>query len=297
MRCTYGTIAALAASLFIATAFWPASPPNPVVTKAAAQDAGRATAPARGGPNPSPESDERAEIEAKLSQRLGVVDWGDITLAEALEKLSEAIGVDIVIDYGTLTDEGVATDSPIRKMSVKHARLGARAVLDLILEPVQLDYYIRDGVLIVTTVTRLDALLEVQIYNVRDLPTSPLPGAVGASRRSRTLAAVESAQPGTTGKSAEESTDGHQDSEKTSAFDKRSSLRYVIRDCVDPDTWDENGGPGSISESTLYEGLLFVNASPAVHRKTKRFLDELRVALRDGTPLPAGRPSAPLERK
>ena len=63
MRCTLGTVAALAASLLVATAFWPANPQNPIANKAQAQNP-PAAAPA-GAP---PEREKRNLMYAGIAE-------------------------------------------------------------------------------------------------------------------------------------------------------------------------------------------------------------------------------------
>ena len=44
---------------------------------------------------------------------------------------------------------------------------------------------------------------------------------------------------------------------------------------VDVDSWDDVGGPGSISE---YNGLVVITQTAAVHKKVERLFDMLREA-------------------
>jgi general secretion pathway protein D len=53
------------------------------------------------------------------------------------------------------------------------------------------------------------------------------------------------------------------------------SLIDLITTNVNPESWDEVGGPGSIS---AYNGLIVVTQTPEIHKKIERVLDMLREA-------------------
>lgn len=53
------------------------------------------------------------------------------------------------------------------------------------------------------------------------------------------------------------------------------SLINLITTNVEPQTWDEVGGPGTISE---YHGLIVVTQTAQIHKKVERVLDMLREA-------------------
>ena len=76
MRFTFGTVATLAASLLVATAFWPDAPQVPVPQRAMAQfGGGGALGPAAaqsGAAVIAADDDGKQAIEAKLNQRLGI---------------------------------------------------------------------------------------------------------------------------------------------------------------------------------------------------------------------------------
>src|SRR5258708_4253887 len=138
MRFTFGSAATLAAALLITTAFWPESPqaPSPRNAVAQATGSGGVSAPRKAAPPPK---EDNTAVEAKLAERIGKIEFRDMPLSEVLEYLSDKTGLDILVNRGLLTDEGVDLNQPIQ-LVVKRANPSARALLDLILEPLQLSY-------------------------------------------------------------------------------------------------------------------------------------------------------------
>jgi hypothetical protein len=69
---------------------------------------------------------------------------------------------------------------------------------------------------------------------------------------------------------------GFAPAEPLTAEEKRArSLMNLITTNVNPESWDEMGGPGQISE---YHGLIVVTQTVEIHKKIERVLDMLREA-------------------
>src|SRR5438105_340379 len=160
MRFTFGTVAALAASLLIATAFWPQSPQAPVPQNAIAQGVVRPEAKKPGGISVAAEDEAKAVVEARLSKPVGKLDFENMPITEVLEYLGDKIDVDILIDPAE------AESCMAVQLKVKRANLSARTALDLVLEPLNLGYTIRDGLIKVTSAAQAN---QIQVYNVQDL--------------------------------------------------------------------------------------------------------------------------------
>jgi hypothetical protein len=56
---------------------------------------------------------------------------------------------------------------------------------------------------------------------------------------------------------------------------KADRLIQVVVSAIDPDSWTEAGGPGSISE---FGGLIVISQSARTHKKVEHVLDMLREA-------------------
>ena len=207
MRLSLGSVAGLAAALLVAFAFWPQNRavqgPDAVVAQDKAQS-GAATPGKRSSPNvlrerrestrhapegvivpgPAPKrpiSKRPAAPELLLSSDVGqypqieeaLDSKVDFTiepqpLKEALEFISTRFQLPILIDSNTLEDANIDTSTEV-KLQIPGIKL--RQVMALLLEqlPQPLGFYIRNGVLTVTTVEKINDQRVVVIYDCRDL--------------------------------------------------------------------------------------------------------------------------------
>jgi general secretion pathway protein D len=312
MRYTFGTVAALAASLLIAAAFWPESPQAPAPMRAVAQGPGRPREPQKpGGISVAEEDSGKVAVEAKLAKQVGPIEFMDMPISEVLEYLGDQIDVDILID----PVEAEATNAVYLK--VKRAKLTARVALDLVLEPLNLGYTIRDGLIKVTTAAQAN---QIQVYNVRDLVESSqfdgasapgmsmggTPGMSGMRGRGgmgdmmKGMPAMMGAlPPGAAGKKA--AGHGAGGGAMMGGLGRgmggpivrhTESLAEVIATTIDPDSWDSQGGNGSVVQ---YHELLVVKNSQTVHGKIKALLEMMRTSARGepGASAPAAVPGGP----
>ncbi|HLJ09641.1 MAG TPA: permease prefix domain 1-containing protein [Planctomycetaceae bacterium] len=309
MRYTFGTAAALAASLLLATAFWPQGQVSPLASRAIAQGV------AKEGGKPTPAAvapvgdKERSAVEAKLAKRIGKIDLGDMPLSDALEFLSDQIDVDILINRTSIQEAELATEKTVN-LHVKRANLTARAALDLVLEPLGLSYTIRDGLIVVTTAAEAN---QVQVYNIRDLLPQTGAGAEGrasngdepgGSRMSAMMGRGGKARgkggammsgmgmgggamgaPGMGGGAPGMMAGGGAAGGMGGGggmgmglglgmiVRHTDSLADVIATTIEPGSWDSAGGTGSIVQ---YHELLVVKNSQTVHGKIKSLLEMMR---------------------
>jgi hypothetical protein len=195
--------------------------------------------------------------------------------------------------------------------------LTGRAALELILEPFQLGFTIRDGLLMVSTAVKLGEGLEVQVYNVRDLMVAhvgPVMQSAKTHRSSAAFASVESlvgplaesavgqfggtggsppavgglspigaagsgTTPGMTGPSGGGMAGGFGGGVLNAAKHETNSLAELIAITVDPDTWSDVGGAGSIVQ--YGDGLLVAKNTQKVHGKIRELLKMLRESQRE----------------
>ena len=358
MRWPFGTVAAIAASLLIAAAFWPESPQAPSPRNAVAQGFGGGGEGAQphkpGGTSVATEDNDKAAVEAKLSRPNGSaksIFSGMVPLTDAIDQLSERIEVDILIDRGALLDEGVAVDQPVT-LKVHRANPTARMTLELLLEPVKLSYTIRDGLIMVTTTAQANQIL---VYNVRDLVghvplddgAAPAAGMMGGWSGgpqgggffdASNAPGVQSANPHAGNASSAGGAAAPGDPAATAApgmpggmgaggrgmggrgmggmgmgggmsmgigggmggmggggfglVRQTHSLAVLIATTIDPESWDDAGGNGSIVQ---YHELLVVKNSQTVHGKIKVLLEMMRASTRGepGAVAPAAVPRGP----
>jgi general secretion pathway protein D len=217
-------------------------------------------------------------IEAKLSKEENL-EYPDIPLQEVIDQLQIKLGIPIVIDKKALEDAGIGTDKTVNVL-LKGIRMDR--ALDLILGELELAWVVRDGYVLVTTVEKLDELLEVRVYNCSDLlesvkepPKAPEGGFGGGS------AVPAGAAPGghSPGASAPGSTFGSPNTTGGQAPDlvpDFDSLITLIQTTLEPDSWQPAGGHGSIEP--YHGGLLVINQNGQTHRRIEKLLNMMRQA-------------------
>jgi general secretion pathway protein D len=345
MRLTFGSVAALAASLLVATAFWPESPQAPAPRNAVAQGLGDVPKKIPAGKSVATEDEDKSAVEKKLAKQLGKIEFVSMPLGEVLEYIGDQIDIDIlIIPEG---DAGVAEPGPPVNLRVKRAKLSARTALDLVLEPLGLGYTIRDGLILVTSSAQAS---QIQVYNVRDLlrdgpeggpVTSGIGGMGGGMMAGSGMGGMGMMQvvdadpdpeaeetqlaqgfgggggaagpgmPGAGGKGMGRGmggmgmggmgmgggmAGGMGGGPGWGAIRQTHSLAQVIATTIDPESWDSNGGNGSVVQ---YHELLVVKNSQAVHGKIKALLEMMRASAREnpeegGEGAPADAPPAAL---
>ncbi|MSR56066.1 MAG: hypothetical protein EXS05_00090 [Planctomycetaceae bacterium] len=308
MRYTYGTAAALATAVLIATGFWPQSPHSPLPSQGVAQEGS-------GGALAGDESDElfpvvaeatggavvradnaKAQVEAKLAKPMGKVDFNETPMKDVLEFISDATELDILFEKAQANDAGISVDQPVT-LIVRRTTLTAKATLDLILEPMQLCYTIRDGLVMVGTIA---ANNEIEVYNVRDLVPenggAAMAGAQGGmgGGGGGGFFAVDSLVPvivaaqlaqgfgGGGAGAAAPMASGMGGAAMGAHPHAASSLAALIATTIDPESWSDAGGHGSIME---YNGMLVVKNSQPVHAKVKKLLEMMRESIRENPPV------------
>jgi type II secretory pathway component GspD/PulD (secretin) len=91
------------------------------------------------------------------------VNFTDTPLIEALKYLADVHNIPMEIDHRALQDEGVSEEQPV---SIQSSNVSFKSVLGMMLEQNNLDYVIRNEVLLITTRSLADSLTEVRVYNV-----------------------------------------------------------------------------------------------------------------------------------
>ncbi|GIW93931.1 MAG: general secretion pathway protein GspD [Pirellulaceae bacterium] len=119
-------------------------------------------------------SPDEQEIQKALSTRISV-NLKDVPLSEALKTLCDIANIPVFLDPQGLAVEGIATDQPVTLELPKEIPL--RSALNLILQPLRLNYVIEDDVLKITSQGARNAKVYAETYNVADL-VIPIPNFV-----------------------------------------------------------------------------------------------------------------------
>jgi hypothetical protein len=205
----------------------------------------------------APSADEA--IRAALKRELNDVAYTDKPLVDIVADVRKRLGVNVHAQWQLLEHAGIERDKPI---SVKAQRLPAERVLQLVLDEaggpdLRLGYDIRDGVLLLSTREAIGWRMELRACPVSDLLKLTL------------------------GSRAE-------DAEVRSAF--ASQLTNMVVMTVDPDSWADNGGLGTLD---VVNAFLFARNSRLVCRDVERLLRALQAAPPGGHVLATPEPMVP----
>jgi HAAS domain-containing protein len=287
MRLTTFSVAAILLLAAGLATFWPGRNAAPGAAALIAQ-APKAADPFGPPESAAPEKPRRisrptaaAVIEEKLNKptTLEVV---EMPLKDVVLFLAETHQIPIVLKIKKLEEASVAVDTPITK-SLRGIRLAT--ALDLILDDLELAYYISE-VLVITTPEDTASRTEVRIYDCRDILAMPAPGA--------DKVALPPGREGGAAAGAAEFPGRFAAAPEISNYDERAAkLMTIITTNVDSNTWHPaqrigfgmgthhdrdvptDTGVGSISE---YNGLIVVTQTAHTHKKIEHVLDMLREA-------------------
>jgi hypothetical protein len=206
--------------------------------------------------------------EAKIIETLDKptrIEVSDIPLEKCIDYLKDHHKINIWIDRAALSANAAALD---QRVTLKLAGVTLRSVLKLLLEPMQMSYVIEDGVMKITTCAMADKRLITRTYPVHDLYR----GRVVADDQPRD-------QKGAPTRSPSESRPG--------------DLETAIVKTIEPESWDDKKGPGSM---TYVEeaGSLVIRQTASAHEQILQLLRDLRVAKRavHGAPAEQAAPQA-----
>ena len=178
-----------------------------------------------------------AERLEQALQRRGSIEAVEMPLRDFADRLSHQFGVPIDLDVKKLEEAGVNQDSPINK---RLESIPLESILQHGLNDVELTFTIRNHVILITTPEEAESRLTTKVYPVRD------------------LVAYRTSQAG-----------------KLGYDEDYDSLIELITTTIQPDSWDEVGGPGSISGFENASSLV-ISQTDEVHRAIEPLLVKLR---------------------
>lgn len=170
--------------------------------------------------------------------RIGSIDCVDEPLSELADDLSRRMGVSIVLATSTLADAAITSDTPV---TARISGVSYRSLLRLVLDELKLTWTFRNEVIVITTPEDAESMLETRLYPVLDLVAA-------------------------TGTTPDKALRGEHD------YD---TLIDTITTTVDPDSWDEVGGPGTIAEYPG-AGALVISQTAEIHEQVEKVLSALR---------------------
>ncbi|MGE5191194.1 MAG: hypothetical protein ACM3U2_01750, partial [Deltaproteobacteria bacterium] len=251
---------------------------------------------------------EEQKIERSLSRDVSL-HFDNAPLSEVIKRLASLAEVNIVLDSAGLEDEGVTTNSGV-SINIDGIRL--KSALNLLLEPLRLGYTVKDDVLKITSRMKQQGELTTVNYSVADLvlpiqnfgPPEGSQGLKSSGFNTGLQALYPASNPGqmnvaSTGGmqrpagQAFAQVDDRDGSRRSNAggglgggpegpglhgggvLADFNSLINLITTTIQPDSWEELSGPGSVMpyRTTL---SLVIRQTQAVHDEIADLLGQLR---------------------
>ncbi len=183
MRCTVASVTALAAAFVVALCLWPDTPAHKLISRATADGTDKPTVEKSSVEKPEAvqkdlaklvkaaqdlPDDQNAEREAELNDQFGEFVFQGTPLTDVMDFFHNAHHTgEYYFDNAALKDAGIDPTTTLVTISFKHIRL--KTFLDMMLSPFNLGYHFRDGIMIITTVEKLNATLETRVYDCHDI--------------------------------------------------------------------------------------------------------------------------------
>lgn len=243
-------------------------------------------------------SEKAKAIERQLSNPLSI-SFDSTPLNQVLNELRDYHGINIVTDKPALDEAGVSLESPI---SIKLDRISLRSALNLILHQVRLTHVIRDEVLMVTTEENAKGKLTTVTHPVADLvipiedfgdvktagPKQPTLTNPTANFTPTPVTGPNSMGPGTPvgtpqggsmlnggGPQSTQSSNGTNVVKRGPMNTTEEQLIKLITSTIQPKTWSEMGGPGTIDYFPLTMSLV-INQTADIQEQITDLLAALR---------------------
>jgi type II secretory pathway component GspD/PulD (secretin) len=203
-----------------------------------------------------------------------------------MDDLRASYGVNIYVDQQALDQEGVSMARPV---SVKLEDVSLKSVLNLVLKQVHLTYIIKDEVLQITSESAARGKMQRITYQVADL-VIPIPNSSGPPALQTGANPYPTAYPPTplqgpftlpqgtaVGTAAGGfASDGNAMIRKSYATQTREGqLIQLITNAVEPKSWSDLGGAGTIDYHPLTMGLV-INQTPDIQEQILDLLNSLR---------------------
>lgn len=226
----------------------------------------------------------RTEADAAVDKQLDeIVDLSQLTpetpFGEAIEMLKNSVDppLKIFVNWRDLSDNAdIDQTTPIHMDPISTVQL--KKALELLLEAVSggfanIRYVVEGGVIKIATAESLPPVMETLVYDITDLISRPADfySQIGGTSTAPTAGEAGTEQLG----QQEEQISRSQLT--TEALARANNLMQLIQQTVQPTSWVEAGGEGSI---TVYENKkLIIYQTREVHNRIEEMFAELRKSL------------------
>ncbi|MBY0588275.1 hypothetical protein K2X85_13945 [bacterium] len=221
-------------------------------------------------------SEATLKIEKALTKPI-TIDFKETPLTQVVEILKEFVGVNVVLDLNGLDIAGVDPDEPV---TLSLSDIPLKSALKLLLEPLELTYLIKNDVLLITDAEDTGTELVTKVYPVADLVipvTNFAGGGVGAGGigGGGGLGAGGLGGGGGGGLGGGGGGIGGGGGGNGQFGDISGAVINLIRSTVEPDSWEENGGVGTI-EYFQPNRTFVVTQTQKVHEALEDLFAQLR---------------------
>ncbi len=206
------------------------------------------------------------DAESTLEDRLqakGTFEANEVPLKDFVDALGTALDTSVVLAVKKLEEAAINMETPI---VYKLKNVKVQTALRLILGELGLTYVTHDNVIMITTPEDAGSQLVTRVYDCRDLMKLPSP--IKKTKHIRD-------DPPTVGGGS----GIHVRVEEKKKEEIGPDGNYEVDDLIDvitasviPDSWDDVGGPGSISD---FKGLVTVSQTQDVHEQVEKLLNML----------------------
>jgi type II secretory pathway component GspD/PulD (secretin) len=244
-------------------------------------------------------SAEELNIERRLME-LTSLSYTNQPLGDIINDIRGEKGINIFVDTPALADKGIQLESPV---NIKVDNIALKSALKLLLSYVHLTYIISDDVLKITTEDQARGKLEPKVYQVADLviavenfgqvgvtpdanlgmvnvnqammPNSPMSGMTAMQGGQQVGAPANGSMSSTNGNFATDMSNGGVQVTKQRPQTHEDMLIKLITSTIQPRSWAEQGGPGTIEFHPLTLSLT-INQTPDIQDQVQDLLNALR---------------------
>ncbi|MCK4657945.1 MAG: hypothetical protein KAV82_00345 [Phycisphaerae bacterium] len=212
---------------------------------------------------PKPKPNLRRFLRSQVER----VEWEDVPFGEVIEWLSAQGDINVVVRWNVLMEHGIDEDSPVslRLKKVRVATLLAETLAQLS-DREELRYLGIGPTLIISTRADLNKKLYVKVYPVNDLlfripdftsaPTIDIQqGGGGGGQGSAQQNPFQGGGGG----------GGGGDDDRRSRADRINDLIELIKVTIEPESWRDNGGEGTIK--SFNNKMIVIRANFEVHQQ------------------------------
>lgn len=217
--------------------------------------------------------EETIKLQKQIKSSEVELSFNDVPLGEAIESIRQKTKLNLVLDIRTLEDIGLNADTPV---SLRSGNRSLARSLTLLLEPLSLVWQAHDDVVVLSTWDTFEAELDVRIYPVRDLVWRGLdqqdPHIKQRLAKFYPPITIRFPYPDLPYKYL-------LPSPVLDSIPADKNLQDVLTTTISPESWQELGGPGSITFLPSADCLV-VAQTASVHDQLSGVLQEIRQASR-----------------